>query len=484
MHDTLSDLTEIALVASVAVLLGFAFMRIRQPPIVAYILAGLILGPTGLGFVQHTESITLLAELGVLMLLFIIGMELSVRAFMMVLRPSAVIVAGQLVSTLAITAVFGWVLEWPIERMLVLAFIVAMSSTAVAIKILDEIGELRTETGRITVGIMIAQDIAIVPMLILTTALGRSSASIDALGWTIALKMILAIGVLVALLLFLGRPGKIRLPGTDLIHERNDMVALAMLAFCFAAATVSGLLGLSAAYGAFVAGLIVSGSTLRAEAISVTEPIQSILIFIFFLSVGLLLDLDYIRENWVVVGLFAGGAIIMKTVVNVLLIRYSNFSWDVAFPAGLATAQIGEFSFILASIGFSNRVLDPDTYRLALCVIAVTLIASPVWMVTVRRFHDVARTGISDLRGAFAEIYSGEIDEFERSARFVSRQVFQARRYYRASRLAWSRTRRRREEAGAGTAAGNPPDGQSGGNAPADRSADTVPGTRGSPDKP
>ncbi len=460
MHDTLSDLTEIALVATVAVLLGFAFMRIRQPPIVAYILAGLILGPTGLGFVQHTESITLLAELGVLMLLFIIGMELSIRAFMMVLRPSVVIVTGQLVSALAITSVFGWVLEWPIERILVLAFIVAMSSTAVAIKILDEIGELRTETGRITVGIMIAQDIAIVPMLILTTALGKSSASIDALGWTIALKMIFAIGVLVALLWFLGRPGKIRLPGTDLIHERNDMIALAMLAFCFAAATVSGLLGLSAAYGAFVAGLIVSSSTLRAEAISVTEPIQSILIFIFFLSVGLLLDLNYIRENWVVVGLFAGGAIIIKTVLNVLLVRYSNFSWDVAFPAGLATAQIGEFSFILAAIGFSNRVLDSDTYRLALSVIAVTLIVSPIWMISVRRFHDVARAGISDLRGAFAEVYSGEIDEFERSARFVGRQIFRVRRYYRASRLAWSRRKRRRDKANAGLADQKPADEQ------------------------
>ena len=443
MHDSLSDLTEIAMVATVAVVLGFAFMRIRQPPIVAYILVGLILGPTGLGFVQHTESITLLAELGVLMLLFIIGMELSIRAFMMVLRPSVVIVTGQLLGTLAVTSVFGWFLEWPLERILVLAFIAAMSSTAVAIKILEEIGELRSETGRITVGIMIAQDIAIVPMLILTTSLGRASASIDSLGWSLAMKMLIAIGILVALLRFLGKPGKIRLPASEMISERKDMIALAMLAFCFAAATVTGLLGLSAAYGAFIAGLIISSSTLRAEAISVTEPIQSILIFIFFLSVGLLLDLDYVRENWQVVAMFACGVIITKTVLNLLLIRYSGFTWDVALPAGLATAQIGEFSFILAAVALSNRVLDVDTYRLALSVIAATLIISPIWMMTVRRFHDVARSGIFDLRSALAEVYASEIGEFERSARFVGRQTHRGRLYYRVSRLAWSKSRRR-----------------------------------------
>ena len=442
MHDSLSDLTEIAMVATVAVVLGFAFMRIRQPPIVAYILVGLILGPTGLGFVQHTESITLLAELGVLMLLFIIGMELSIRAFMMVLRPSVVIVSGQLLGALAVTMIFGGILDWPLERILVLAFIAAMSSTAVAIKILDEIGELRSETGRITVGIMIAQDIAIVPMLILTTSLGAASASIDSLGWSLAIKMLIAIGILVALLYFLSKPGKIRLPASEMISERKDMIALAMLAFCFAAATLTGLLGLSAAYGAFIAGLIVSSSTLRAEAISVTEPIQSILIFIFFLSVGLLLDLDYVRENWQIVATFAFGVIVTKTVLNLLLIRYTGFTWDVAVPAGLATAQIGEFSFILAAVALSNRVLDIDTYRLALSVIAATLIISPVWMVTVRRFHEVARSRIVDLRSALTEVYASEIVEFERSARFVARQTYRTRIYYRAGRLAWSKSRR------------------------------------------
>ncbi len=417
MDHGISQLTSIAIVAAVAVVLGFAFMRLRQPPIVGYILAGLILGPTGLKFVEHTETISLLAELGVLMLLFIIGMELSIRAFVMVLRPAATIVLGQIVASLLVTAAFGFLMEWRLDQMLVLAFIVTMSSTAVAFKILEEIDELRTETGRITVGIMIAQDLAIVPILIFTSALGRGGEAGDIINAALVAKMVISIGGLVVFLWYLGKPGKFKLPFTDLIQNREDVMALAMLAFCFSAATLSGLAGISAAYGAFVAGLIVSRSTLRAEAIKVTEPIQSILVFIFFLSIGLLLDLEYVRDNWVVVGLFATGVILMKTVLNVILVRYVGFAWNVALPAGLSTAQIGEFSFILAAIGLSNRVLDPPTYKLALSVIAVTLIVSPLWMNAVRRFHEAALSGIVDLRTAMSESFSEELTGFNRFVR-------------------------------------------------------------------
>ena len=106
------------------------------------------------------------------------------------------------------------------------------------------------------------------------------------------------------------------------------------------------------------------------------------------------------RENWVVVSVFATGVLLLKTVLNVLLVRYVGFAWNVALPAGLSTAQIGEFSFILAAIALSNQVLDSGTYKLALTVIAVTLMLSPIWMNAVRRFHDAALTGIVDFRTA------------------------------------------------------------------------------------
>ena len=161
--EQIVGLEAIAIVALVALFMGLLLVRLSQPPIVGYILAGILLGPTGLGLIHHSEAITLLAELGVLLLLFLIGMEISIRAFVLVLRPAVTVALGQLAVALAITSLFGFILDWSVEQILLFGFVVAVSSTAVAIKILEDIGELRTEIGRITVGVMVAQDIAIVP---------------------------------------------------------------------------------------------------------------------------------------------------------------------------------------------------------------------------------------------------------------------------------------------------------------------------------
>ena len=400
-----SELTETALVVSLAVMLGFLFTRMRLPAIIAYIIAGAVLGPTGLRFISKTSEIQSLAEMGVLMLLFLIGMELSIKAFINVLRPAAFVALGQLTAALATTALFGYFLEWPFSQVLVLAFIVAMSSTAVAIKVLDEMGELRTHTGRITIGVMIAQDIAVVPMLIITQSLGGEGAA----PWLVVAKVLFAIGLLGFLLFWLGKPGKLRLPFSDLVEDRPDMMALAMMALCFTAAAVSGLAGLSAAYGAFVAGLVIASSTIRSNAIAVTHPIQSVLLFIFFLSVGLLLDLEFIAQNWQVVGLYVAGVILVKTILNVSLIRWNGFSWDVAVPAGRSMAQVGEFSFILAAVGLRYRALELDSYRLALSVIAMSLLISPIWIAVANRFHQTAQRGATDFRQALLEVYPNEI---------------------------------------------------------------------------
>ncbi len=436
MQEHIADLTGIAFITTVAVLLGFLLVRLRQPPIVGYILTGVVLGPTGFGLASNTANITLLAELGVIMLLFLVGMELSVRHFMSVAGPAAAVAVGQIIVALAITGVFGLLLGWPISQIVVLGFIVAISSTAVAVQILDEVGELRTFTGRITVGVLIAQDIAVVPMLIVIS----SFTAADEGGIWLALKLGVAVVLLLALLSYLGtRPGNFRLPFTEAIRGRVDMVALASIAFCFGTAALTGILGLSAAFGAFLAGLVIAGSTLRAEAIAATHPIQSILVVIFFLSIGLLIDLNFIIANLGTVIFFVVAVLAGKTAVNLLLLRLVREPWERAFPAGLMIAQIGEFSFVLAATAVANGSLSGDAYRLAIAVIAISLLVSPLWMVSVRRFHLVARNGISDFRLALAEVYAGEIEEFERGRMALTRL---ARFIARRSKAAWIVIRR------------------------------------------
>ena len=421
MQEHIADLTGIAFITTVAVLLGFVLVRLKQPPVVGYILTGVVLGPTGFGLVSNTGTITLLAELGVIMLLFLVGMELSVRAFARVAGLAATVTVGQVVVALAITGAFGWLSGWPVSQMVVLGFIVAISSTAVAVQMLDEIGELRTPTGQITVGVLIAQDIAVVPMLIVVGSFGAGGA--DGGVWLIG-KLALAIVLLIVLLAYLGtRPGKYRLPFTEAISGRVDMVALASIAVCFGAASITGILGLSAAFGAFLAGLVIAGSTMRGEAVAATHPIQSVLVVVFFLSIGLLIDLHFVIANLGTVIFFVVAVLAVKTAVNVVLIRLVRQPWEMAFPAGLMIAQIGEFSFVLAATAIANGSLSGDAYRLAIAVIAISLLISPLWMVSVRRFHIVARDGISDFRAALAEVYAGEIEEFERGRMALTRLI-------------------------------------------------------------
>ncbi|NNE79006.1 MAG: cation:proton antiporter [Silicimonas sp.] len=411
---TLEDIAVVCLIAAVA---GLALVRIGQPPMVGYILAGVIFGPTGFGFISSSDGITILAELGVLLLLFLIGLELSLRAFVLVLRPALVVLAGQLTFALGITAIFGAILEWSLEQILLLGFIVAVSSTAVAIKILEEIEELRTETGRITVGVMIAQDIALVPMLVLVEAFGKETVSAR----NVVLLITLAMALLGGLIWFLSRPGKLKLPWSDRLTGRPELIILASLAACLSAATATGVLGLSPVYGAFLAGLVLANSTLRAEIIEATYPVQAILVFVFFLSVGLLIDLSFIVSNWQVVVSFAAAVVILKSVLNVGLIKFSGFKWETALPAGLAMAQIGEFSFILAAVGVKNGVLDTETYKLALSVIAATFVISPIWMNAVRRFDAVTSRHLNSLGEWLSASYSSELVELDKGRTAVAR---------------------------------------------------------------
>jgi CPA2 family monovalent cation:H+ antiporter-2 len=428
----LTDLGSVAGVATLAVLLGLCFVRLRQPPIVGYIIAGVILGPTGFGVIENSESIKLLAELGVLLLLFLIGMEISIKAFVLVLFPSLFIMGGQVAAGLGVSFLFGWFLGWNFSQMLLLGFIVAVSSTAVAIKILEDIGELRTETGRITIGVLVAQDIAIVPMLIVTESLGGNGE----IGIPTIALVIASVALLGLLIWYLNKPGKIKLPFTEHFTGKSDMIALAMLAFCFSAATISSLVGLSPVYGAFVAGLIVANSTLRAEAITLTYPVQSILVFVFFLSVGLLLDLDYMAENWRLVIAFVLLTVVTKSFLNILLVKRAGLDWGVAFPAGLAMAQIGEFSFILASVGIASSVLNDETYRLAIAVIASTLIISPLWMVIARRFEHETKHRLHSFRSAIAVTSGIEPENFTKENIALLSIWHKLKIYYRAYRVA------------------------------------------------
>lgn len=391
--DHIDTLTSIALVTTAALLCGLALIRLRQPAIVGYILAGVALGPTGLKLVSNTETVQVLAELGVIMLLFLIGMELSLRSFKSVYKTALSVAALQIVAALAVFYGIGHFLEWTTERIVVFAFATALSSTAVAIKILEETDELRTPVGRTTVSVLIAQDLAVIPMLLIIGAFGSGQGGMmgaQATTAAIIVKLAIAIGILIAVSLFLSKRDRVELPMSGWIMSRHEVIPLAALAFCFTWATLSGLIGLSTAYGAFLAGLIIGNSNVRATMHKAAEPIQTILLMVFFLSIGLLINLDYIFANWKNVLLVLAIVTFLKTIVNVGILHLLGEPWRRAFHAGVVMGQMGEFSFIIVAGGVTAKIITPEGYDLMISVIALSLLISPMWLAVARRLHDMA----------------------------------------------------------------------------------------------
>src|SRR3990167_3090412 len=252
-----TSLRDIAVVVTAALAGGIILERLKQPSILGYILAGVLLGPSCIGFIENQEAVHGLAELGVLMLLFVVGMELSLRPFVKIWTISVGCIVLQIIGGLAIAFPLAHFFHWPLNLTLLLAFVFALSSTAVAVKMLDTIGELKTGTGRITIGILVAQDLSIVPMILIIRGL-QPGAEVNLT--LMMVKIIISVGLLAALVCYLSRKERLRLPFLTQVAGNVDLTPLMGLTFCFGASAVAGLSGISAAYGAFLAGLAMGNS--------------------------------------------------------------------------------------------------------------------------------------------------------------------------------------------------------------------------------
>ncbi len=397
------ELIPLAIVALVALLCGLIMARLRQPPVVGYIIAGVVLGPSFLGLVENEESVALLAEMGVLMLLFVVGMELSLRAFRRVWKIAIATAALQIVGALAVMTLIGKVMNWPPAAVLLLAFVVALSSTAVAIKMLDDIGELRTPTGRVAVGILIAQDLAVVPMMLVLEVVAAGTFEVMMLG-----RIALSIVLLVVLILWLSRRRRVNLPEPGVVTVHPDLMPVLGLAVCFGAATASGLLGLSPAYGAFLAGLTIGNSNLRTGMLETVMPIQGVLMMVFFLSVGLLIDVRLIWQNVGIILAMLLVVTVLKTVLNVAILRVLRLPWAEAMVTGLVLAQVGEFSFLLAGAGVRTEIIEIGDFRLVITVTALSLAISSLWLAAARRLQDTAISQTAPARQVLSLVYGRE----------------------------------------------------------------------------
>jgi len=367
-----------------ALVCGLIFQRLRQPPLVGYIIAGILLGPSAFELVSNMDAIRFLAELGAMLLMFVVGMELSLRGFRRVYKLTLSIVALQIAFGLVITFGLGWFFDWSTARSIVLGFAFAISSTAVGVNMLEEVGELRGSVGRLAVGILIAQDLAVIPMLVIIGGLGKQEGADP---WVV-FRVLAAVGFLVWFVYAMSRRKRISLPFEAVLEEGKGVTALAALTLCFLFATVSGLLGVTVAFGAFIAGLLIGNSQQRHKFIVATLPVRDILLMIFFLSIGLLIDVRFLLANALVLIPLVLLVLTLKTVGNLLIMHGLGQPWIRSIRVATVLPQIGEFSFILGATGLTTGAIGLEGYRLLVTVIALSLIASPLWLASARHLSN------------------------------------------------------------------------------------------------
>lgn len=364
--------TVILLAAAVGVVL--VSHRLRLPPVVGLLLAGVLIGPSGLGWIDSAEEVELFAEIGVALLLFAIGLELSFAQLRDLRRPFLIGGSAQAGLTLVLAAAWSWSRGAALPEATFFGFVAILSSTAMVLKIYADRRETESPQGRLVLGILLFQDLLIVPLIVLTPLLGgavEASPAVLALRFGLALAGIGAVFVAARWVL----PRILHL----LVGTRaREVLVLGSLSICLSMAWLTYELGFSLALGAFLAGLLVSESEYSHQVIADVGPFRDVLASVFFVSVGMLVDLQVAAGIWPSILGTATVLVILKALAAGVAVKLLRYPARIATIVGLGLAQIGEFSFVLLEVGRNNGLLVDEQFQLLLAVAVSTLILTPL----------------------------------------------------------------------------------------------------------
>jgi len=365
-------LTDLLIIFGLSIPVVFTFSRLKIAPLVGFLLAGILAGPFGFGLIRDIENIEVLAEIGVVLLLFTIGIEFSLRELLKLRR--IVLLGGGLqvsITALLVAFIFWW-LGYSPEAAVFMGLIVALSSTAIVLKLLQEKGEIYSAHGRIALGILIFQDIAAVFIIIFAPLLAGEAGSGNAIfelvfrGIGLVLLTLISARYVVPVLLF------------HVAKTRNsELFLLSVVVIGLSVAWISSMAGLSLALGAFLAGLIISDSDYAVQALGNVIPFRDMFMSIFFISTGMLLNLDLMRTHLFLILAATALTLFLKTFVNALTTFLIGFPLHTMLLVGFSLAQIGEFSLITANVGFDSGLLSEAVYQEFLAVTVLSMVLTP-----------------------------------------------------------------------------------------------------------
>jgi CPA2 family monovalent cation:H+ antiporter-2 len=418
MLDTHAFLPNLALVLCVAALTSLVFQRLRQPVVFGYLVAGMIIGPhIPVPLVADQEMVRTLAELGVILLMFSIGLEFSMRKLMQVGGPASIAALTETSVMMGLGYLAGRLLGLTTLESVFLAAIVAISSTTIIVKAFAEQG-IKGRVADIVLGILIVEDLIAILLIAILTAVGAGEglSTREVVGTTLRLALFLA-GLVGVGLLFVPR-----LIRAAVRSERAETILVASVGICFAASLLALSLGYSVALGAFIAGALVAESGHEKTVEPLVAPVRDLLVAVFFVAVGMQLDPSVVVEYWwmilALVVIVIGGKVIAVS-SGVFL---TGEGLRPAVQAGMSLAQIGEFSFIIASIGLASNSTRGFLYPVAVAVSAVTTLTTPLLIRSARRVAASVDASLPGPLQTFVALYGSWIESLRASpARGVGR---------------------------------------------------------------
>ncbi|MFZ1865575.1 MAG: cation:proton antiporter [Polyangiales bacterium] len=372
MHE-IEFLGDLVIVLGAAVLVVALLGRLGLPPIAGFILTGLLAGPTALGLVDDTHQVAVLAEVGVVLLLFGIGLELSLERIRRLWK--AVVVGGgiQVIVTIVCVALASRSYGVALGSSIFLGFVIAVSSTAVVLRGLASRGELESPHGRLAVGILVFQDLCVVPMILTVPLLAGRGGSLQEVVLTLGKAVLILSGVLVA-----ARVVVPRLLAFVAATRERELFVLTVFLVCFGTAWAVSIAGVSLALGAFLAGLVVAGSEFRHQAMADLIPAREVFASLFFVSVGMLLDVSAVIERWapalgLLVAILSG-----KFVIIFATARLLRLPLRVAILSAATLCQVGEFSFVLLASAAGTGLLSPSLSQDLMVAIVLSMLLTPM----------------------------------------------------------------------------------------------------------
>ncbi len=373
---------ELTLIYLLAAVLGVVvFRNLKLPPMLGYLAVGVLIGPNALALAQNSEGIAHLAEFGVVFLMFAIGLEFNLPRLRAMRRHVFGLGLLQVLFTMLLTmaGAYGlnlllpdqWSISW--QAALALSGVMAMSSTAIVVKLMADRLELESEHGKRVMGILLFQDLAVVPLLVLIPALG--SPANELLG---SLGLALFKAVVLLSLLLLGGQRLMRSWLTQVArHKSNELFMLNLLLITLGLAWLTELAGLSLALGAFVAGMLIAETEFKHQVETDIRPFHDVLLGLFFITIGMMLDWSIVWQRWPLVLMLMASSLLLKLVLITALTRLLDATMGVALRTGLYLTQAGEFGFVLLSLTHERGLIEAVTLNPILASMVLSMLATP-----------------------------------------------------------------------------------------------------------